>query len=142
MIQDNLNEIYKKFRIELYRHIFSVLGEREGSLTAADYFSVESIYIMGTPTISEFAKMLSISLPNATYRVKSLVEKGYIEKIGSDKKSASRLKITEKFLKYYHDDLSYANVMLKMFADSLDEVEIAEVNKVLEKIVKPWKWRK
>ena len=71
MIQDNFEKIYRRFRRELYRHIFSVLGERDGSLTVAEFFSVEVIYLMGKPTVGEFAKTLAISLPNATYKVRS-----------------------------------------------------------------------
>jgi DNA-binding MarR family transcriptional regulator len=35
------------------------------------------------PTIAQFARMMSISAPNAAYRVSSLLQKGYVEKIQS-----------------------------------------------------------
>ncbi len=75
MIEEKFDEIYKAFRINLYRHIFSILGQRESTLTASDFFSVEIIYLMGNPTITEFANALCISQPNATYRVKSLIDR-------------------------------------------------------------------
>ena len=43
MIEEKFDEIYKAFRINLYRHIFSILGQRESTLTASDFFSVEII---------------------------------------------------------------------------------------------------
>ena len=80
MIAENFDKIYKAFRLQIYRHIFSILGKRESTLSAADYFTVETIYLLGNPTITEFARILSISQPNATYRIISLIEKGYVVK--------------------------------------------------------------
>ena len=33
------------------------------------------------PTINEFASFVNISSPNAAYKVNSLIQKGYVEKI-------------------------------------------------------------
>ncbi|MFR9066277.1 MAG: MarR family transcriptional regulator [Faecalibacterium prausnitzii] len=38
---------------------------------------------MGEPTIAEFSRMMQISTPNAAYKIGSLVQKGYVEKIQS-----------------------------------------------------------
>lgn len=136
MIEENFDKIYKAFRIDLYRHIFSILGKREGSLSATDYFSAETIFLIGTPTVSEFAKAFSISQPNATYRIKSLMEKGYVEKFGADKKSASRLRVTEKFMRFYHEDLAYGNFIFHRLSEQLNAEELAEVDKIFENFIK------
>lgn len=136
MIEENFEEIYKKFRIELYRHIFAVLGSREGSLSASDYFTVETVYLLGTPTISEFARTLQISQPNATYRIKSLIEKGYLEKLGTKKKSAFRLTVTDKFRKYYHDDMGYGRFIFHLLQSKLDEDELKSVDELFEKFIR------
>ena len=60
-IEQNFERIYRDFRLRLYKYIFSVMGEREGSLTVTEFFSVETIALMGSPTVSEFADALSIT---------------------------------------------------------------------------------
>lgn len=135
MIEENFDKIYKTFRIDLYRRVFSILGKREGSLSATDYFSVETIYLMGTPTISEFANALSISQPNATYRIKSLMEKGYVEKFGADKKSAFRLRVTDKFMRFYHEDMDYGHFIFHRLSETLGESELAAVDEIFQKFI-------
>lgn len=135
MIQENFDIIYKRFRIELYRHIFSQLGKRECSLSATDFFSVETILLMGTPTITEFAKALCISQPNATYRVKSLIDKGVIEKMGTDKRTTFRLRVTDKFMKYYHDEMGFGNLVFEKLTAHFSEEELEQVDKIFEKFI-------
>lgn len=135
MIEENFDIIYKKFRIDLYRRVFSVLGQREGSLTATDFFSVETIYLLGSPTITEFANALSISQPNATYRVKQLIEKGYVVKSETDKKNTYRLGVTEKFMRFYHEDMDYGHFIFKKISQRLSAEEIAQVDGIFEKFI-------
>lgn len=134
-VEEKFDEIYKSFRIALYRHIFSIMGKRDGSLSATDFFSVETIYLLGSPTITEFAEMLNISAPNASYRVKSLIEKGYVEKSETEKKNTFRLTVTEKFMRFYHEDVNYGHFILKNFSSGLNEGELATTGAVLDKII-------
>lgn len=134
-VEAKFDEIYKAFRISVYRHIFSILGKRDGSLSAADYFSVETVYLLGNPTISEFAKMLCISAPNATYRIKSLMEKGYIEKQETAKKNTFRLAVTEKFMRYYHEDINYGHFILNKVSSGLTEESLQRTQEVLDVIL-------
>ena len=62
MIEELLLDITNKVNLKFYRRIFSVVKEREGSLTAMEVFSLEVIHAMGEPTISEFAEFIGISL--------------------------------------------------------------------------------
>ena len=84
MLDESFEKIYRAFRLEYYKHFFSVLRERAGSLSAAEISSVEVIYLLNEPTMKEFADYIDISPPNATYKVKSLVEKGYLKKIPTE----------------------------------------------------------
>ncbi len=136
MISENFERIYRAFRIEIYRHIFAILGQRDSSLSAADFFAVETIYLMGAPTITEFAKTLHISAPNASYRVKSLVEKGYIEKCETEKKSVFRLRVTEKFRRYYHEDMGYGNFVFERLLSKFSEEELELVDAIFEKFIR------
>ena len=91
---------------------------------------------MGNPTITEFAHALSISQPNATYRVKSLIDKGYVVKSGTDKKNTFRLSVTEKFMKYYHEDMGYGRFIFNMLAKQFNEEELAQIDGIFEKFIK------
>lgn len=55
------------------------MREREGSLSAMEAFSIEIIHALGEPTIGRFAEFLNISQSNATYKVNSLIKKGYLK---------------------------------------------------------------
>lgn len=134
-VEEKFDVIYKSFRIALYRHIFSVIGKREGSLSATDFFSVETIYLHGSPTVTEFAAMLNISAPNASYRVKSLIEKGYVRKTETSKKNTFCLTVTEKFMRYYHEDINYGRFLLKNFSAGLNERDLIATGEVLDKII-------
>ncbi|MDE5897614.1 MAG: MarR family transcriptional regulator [Clostridia bacterium] len=135
MIEEKFDEIYKAFRINLYRHIFSILGQRETSLSASDFFSVEIIYLLDNPTITEFANALCISQPNATYRVKSLIDKGYVIKSGTDKKNTFRLSVTEKFMRYYHDDMGYGHYIFHQLKKKFNDEELARIDEIFEKFI-------
>ena len=80
MLEENFLSVYDKFKVEFFRRLFSLVREREGSLSAMEAFSVEIIKELDSPTISQFADFLGISQSNATYKVNSLIKKGYIVK--------------------------------------------------------------
>ena len=112
-IEQNFERIYRDFRLRLYKYIFSVMGEREGSLTVTEFFSVETIALMGSPTVSEFADALSITSSHAAYKVRQLIEKGYVTKTPTDDRRTFKLEVTDKFKKYYHEKNAYGNYIFK-----------------------------
>ena len=104
MLKDEAISLYQKLRLMHYRSLFGRIHEKEGSLSATEAFSVDVIYILDRPTIKQFADFLGISQPNATYKINSLISKGYIEKVTSeDDRRESRLYIAERFYKYYDE---------------------------------------
>ena len=101
MLESNFLRVYDKFKIEFFRRLFGLVKEREGSLSAMEAFSVEIIHQMDSPTISQFADFLGISQSNATYKVNSLIKKGYIMKENSDiDRREYHLKLTDKYYNY------------------------------------------
>ena len=126
-----MEKIYRAFRLEYYKHFFSVLRERAGSLSAAEISSVEVIYLLNEPTMKEFADYIDISPPNATYKVKSLVEKGYLKKIPTEDGREFRLRVTDQFRRYYSDDASYGKFILSKMQERLSPEEIGEVSKII-----------
>jgi DNA-binding MarR family transcriptional regulator len=111
-LETNFIRVYDKFKIEFFRRLFGLVKEREGSLSAMEAFAVEIIHQMQSPTISQFADFLGISQSNATYKVNSLIKKGYIMKENSDiDRREYHLKLTEK---YYH-----YNGLMKSYVDTV-----------------------
>lgn len=135
-IESNFETIYRDFRLRLYKHIFGVMGEREGSLTVTEFFAVETIGLMGAPTVSEFAEALSITSSHAAYKVRQLIDKGYVLKVPTDDKRTFRLKTTDKFLKYYHDETSYGRYIFDFLSSTMTEEELAQTSELFEKFVK------
>lgn len=131
MLDESFEKIYRAFRVEYYKHFFSVLRERAGSLSAAEISSVEVIYLLNEPTMKEFADYIDISPPNATYKVKSLVEKGYLKKIPTEDGREFRLRVTDQFRRYYSDDASYGKFILSKMQERLSPEEIGEVSKII-----------
>ena len=140
-LYNELVSIYDKLRLMHYRMIFGQIKEREGSLSATEAYAVDVIHLLNSPTIKRFADYLGISQPNATYKVSSLISKGYVEKIPSDAdRREYTLRLTDKFYRYYgeahiaaadravealragyrNEDLEKLSDMLKTLSASLD----------------------
>ena len=101
MLEQNFQSVYEKFKLHFFRRLFSQVREREGSLSAMEAFSVEGIHELDAPPISQFADFLGISQSNATYKVNSLIRKGYIVKENSDTdRREYHLKLSDKFYCY------------------------------------------
>jgi DNA-binding MarR family transcriptional regulator len=101
MLEDSFMSVYDKFVMEFFRRIFEMVKEREGSLSAMEAFSVEVIHELNEPTIGQFADFLNISQSNATYKVNSLIKKGYIEKQNSTTdRREYHLVLSDKYYRY------------------------------------------
>ena len=139
MMKDNFARVYNKFKLQFYRSVFDLVRERDGSLSAMEAFSLEVIGILGEPTVGQFAEFLSISQSNATYKVNSLIKKGYIERFNSTTdRREYHLTLTDKYYQYSNlmnnyqrdvaeriekrfspEDVEKFNEMLKVIADEL-----------------------
>ena len=101
MLEKNFVEVYDKFKLNFYRRIFELVREREGSLSAMEAFSLEVIKMLDEPTVGQFADFLNISQSNATYKVNSLIRKGYLERQNSSvDRREYHLVLSEKFYNY------------------------------------------
>lgn len=102
MLYKEILELYHKFRLLHYRRVFGKIRERDGSLSATEAYAVDVIYLLGNPTLGEFAECLSLSQPNATYKVNNLMAKGYVTKtVSKTDRRECKLCVTEKFFSYY-----------------------------------------
>lgn len=132
-LAENFAEVYAKFKIHFYKEAFSIIQERETSLSTVETFCVELIHALNQPTVNEFATFINVSAPNAAYKINNLIKKGYIEKIQSEAdKREYHLVVTEKYFSYYNLSSSYlARVMRRVFA-RFDRQELAVLNEVMQ----------
>ena len=125
-------DVYNKFKLHFYKDVFVNFGNREATLTTVETFCMEVIYAMNKPTISEFAKFVGISPPNAAYKVNCLVKKGYLNRIPSsaDRREAY-LEVTDKYLDYFNFSVNYANTVLQRMKDNLSKEDLESLTRIL-----------
>ena len=132
MIEESFSEVYKKFKIRYYQNVFAQAPNRELSLTTIEAFCAEIIGALNNPTINEFASFINISSPNATYRVNSLIQKGYVEKVQSETdKREYHLRVTDKYYKYYNISQAYVDTVLKRGKERCSREDIDAFDRVL-----------
>ena len=132
MIFDEIMELYKKFRLLSYRSMFGKIREKNGSLSATEAFAADVIYLLGSPTLGQFADCLGISQPNATYKVNNLISKGYVSKTISElDRRECRLGVTDKFYSYYDPGVNSIDAALEKVRANCTDSEISAFVKVL-----------
>lgn len=132
MIEGIFTEVYSKFKLNFYHGIFERLNEREGSLTAAEAYAAEVIHALNGPTIGQFAHFLQVSNPNASYKVNTLIKKGYVERVQSETdKRESHLYTTQKFMDYYAINQSYVKVVSERITERFTAEELQQLEKML-----------
>ncbi|MEA5049597.1 MAG: MarR family transcriptional regulator [Eubacteriales bacterium] len=130
-----VSDLYRNLRLSHYRNLFGQLREKAGSLSATEAFSAEVIYLLDCPTIGEFADFIGISQPNASYKVTSLVAKGYLERVSSDDdRREAHLQVTKKFLDYYGRQLPDMKSAVTSALTSFSEVEIELLSRLFGKL--------
>lgn len=125
------NRFFRKVRLIIYKNMFNRIKDNEEALTSSEYFCMECIYLMDKPTISQFAHFLDISSPNATYKVKQLIKKGFIEKVKSEYDGREYILVpTQKFFEYYENKDDY--VLINDLKQHMDKKECKKMDKILK----------
>ena len=76
---------------------------------------------------------MRISTPNAAYKVNSLVDKGYIRKIRSEKdRREYHLEVTQKYLDYYNISTAYMSQVMDRILQRFSPEECAKLEEMLE----------
>ena len=132
MIETNFRSVFDKFELRFFRKIFELVRERDGSLSAMEAFSLEVIKILGTPTVGQFADFLKISQSNATYKVNSLIKKGYLERqnFPVDRREY-HLVLSEKY--YHYEDLltSYQKTVIDRINERFSPEDLQKFDEML-----------
>jgi len=101
-------------------------------LTTGDTFCVETIQALGSPTVNEFATFMRISPPNATYKINSLVKKGYIRKVRSaEDRREYHLEVMPKYFDYYNISTSYLVEVMSRVTRRFSAEECARLEEML-----------
>lgn len=127
--------LYNKFKKNFYRHVFKTMEDGDLNLTPLEVFTLEVIYLIGKPTVNELARFLEASPPNTAYKVTSLVNKGYIERVQSQEdKREYHLVLTPKFDAYYYDKNKDILKNLEKLGQTLDETSLRILIDAIEKM--------
>ena len=132
-IKEKVTKLYNRIKLAIYKNMFHKSDNKEEEITSSEYFCLQCIYLLDKPTISTFAQFLDISAPNATYRVKKLIKKGYITKQQTkDDKREFVLMPTEKFfdiIKNKEDQMLINDLQMGLSDEEKRKVE--EIMKIL-----------
>ena len=132
MIEENFTEIFDKFEMRFFRKIFDLVRERDGSLSAMEAFSLEIIKMLDTPTVGQFADFLNISQSNATYKVNSLIRKGYLERQNSSTdRREYHLILSEKYYHYESLLTSYVQTVIGRIEERFGEEDLKKFDEML-----------
>jgi len=135
MMEESFRKVYNRFKLQFYRHIFSTAGGKDGELSVMEALAGEVIYALGSPTIGQFADAVGLSGPNATYRLRALENKGYVERIPSESdRREYRLRVTDKFVKNYTINEEYIGVVIGRVRQHFSTEDAGKLNELLEAI--------
>ena len=133
MLDKSFVEIYDKFKLKFYRSVFELVREREGSLSAMEAFSLEVINMLSEPTVGQFADFLNISQSNATYKVNSLIKKGYLERQNSQTdRREYHLVLSEKYHNYASLMSSYEMQVIERIKQRFDKDDLENLDRMLQ----------
>lgn len=133
MLEKHFSDVYNKFKLQFYRRVFELVRERDGSLSAMEAFSLEVIYMLGEPTVSQFADFLNISQSNATYKVNNLIKKGYLERQNSivDRREY-HLILSEKYYTYMNLYANCEMTVMRRVLERFPEEDVAVFDRILQ----------
>ncbi|NMA93224.1 MAG: winged helix-turn-helix transcriptional regulator [Clostridiales bacterium] len=135
MLKDRLEKVYDNFKLSFYMNVFNSFEQEEETLTLVEIIACEVIYLFENPTISELSNFMGVSQPNMTYRVNSLVKKGYVKKkVGKSDRRETRLELTDKFLQYEKDKSGYIGLVSSRVEERFSKEEVDSLNRILETI--------
>ena len=132
MLDRAFSEVYTKFKLHFYRAVFGRFQQREASLTTVETFCMEIINALEKPTINEFSSFVGISPPNAAYKINNLIQKGYVEKVQSERdKREFYLVVTQKYFDYYNISYSYLSTVMQRIQARFPEEDVEKLESIL-----------
>ncbi len=135
MLEQYFMEVYNKFKLAMYKKLFSTSETRSDNLSAMENFCAETIHILNRPTANEFADFACISTPNAAYKISNLVRKGYVVKIRSESdRREYYLETTKKYSEDYGTTSEYVETVMKRIRERFPQEDIEKFEEILQVI--------
>lgn len=135
MLEEGFEKFYLLLRKNYYERISAEIGTGKNRLSATECFCLEVILLMEKPNISTFAAYLNISLPNATYRVSSLIRKGYLQKLVSETdRREALLRVTDKYKAFYSMNNPDIHSIIDRIEAHLSNEELVQLSDMLRRI--------
>ncbi len=96
-------------------------------------FSLEVIYMLNEPTVSQFADFLNISQSNATYKVNNLIKKGYLvrQNYMVDRREY-HLILSDKYYTYMNLYANYEMTVMHRVLERFPEEDVACFDRILQ----------
>ena len=132
MLDQAFYKVYTKFKLHFYQKVFSRFESREATLTTVESFCMEGIMALGAPTVAQFAQAMHISTPNASYKINSLIQKGYVQKVRSETdRREYHLHPTRKYLDYYSISYAYLQTVVDRVKERFPPEDVAKLDEML-----------
>lgn len=132
MLEQAFQDVYTKFKLHFYQNIFQRFATREATLTTVESFCMEGIMALGSPTVAQFAQAMHISTPNASYKINSLIQKGYVQKVRSETdRREYHLCPTQKYLDYYNISYTYLQTVVDRVKARFSPEDVAKLDEML-----------
>lgn len=129
ILKGKFNQLYRKIKLIVYKSMFKSIRGREDEISSTEFFYLECIDLLDKPTISQFADFFDISSPNATYKVKSLIARGFLTKEKSETDGREyHLVPTKKFYDFYENN----KASMKELGKDLSKDETKKMNKIMK----------
>ena len=78
------------------------------------------------------ADFIGISSPNAAYKISCLIDKGYIDKVQSEKdRREFHLHVTDKYLEYLNLSQGYVSTVAKRAEEEFTQERASELDSIL-----------
>lgn len=126
---------YENFRLNFYKNVTrDADGKRK--ITILEAMTLEVINALDRPIVNDVAKFLEISQPNAAYKVGTLEDKGYINKVQStEDRREYFLVLTDKYDDYVDGKKGSVNKVFRNLSDNYSDDEWEIVEKILDELV-------
>lgn len=130
-----LEDIITMANINFYTKIYSGFEKREATLSYTESMVVNIIDSLERPTVNELVRILGISQPNISYKINTLVAKGYVEKVQSKEDGREFiLKLTDRFKTYRKIAFSSISQVIDRLEEKLSQEEMNHIYHSLDLI--------
>lgn len=127
-----LEDIITMANINFYTKIYSGFEKREATLSYTESMVVNIIDSLEKPTVNELVKILGISQPNISYKINTLVSKGYVEKVQSKEDGREFiLRLTDRFKTYKKIAFSSISEVMDRLEEKLSKEDMDQIYKSL-----------